>query len=174
MSDPFENPKPAVGDPDDFLMAGGGVTAKFPKIGHSYTGIVLSKRSEQRRSYDDPSKLLFWDDGNPKMQAIVELQTNAQGTFDRNGNPEDVEDDDGKRSLYVKGQMQRAIRDAVRKANASTLEVGGKLTITYVGTGKQDNPKYNPPKLFRAEYVPAGQVSADDALMAGDDSPFSD
>lgn len=164
MSDPFSNSVPSV-DPDDFLMSGGSVSAKFPKIGHSYTGIVLSKRSEQQRDYDDNAKMLFWDNGKPKMQVIVELQTDAQGTFDRNGNPEEVEDDDGIRSFYVRGEMQRAIRDGVRRSGAQTLELFGKLTITHSAIGKQDNPRYNPPKLYKAEFIPASRIPKNDPLL---------
>ncbi len=163
-ADPFAA-RPQV-DPDDFLMGGGATTAKFPAIGTTYTGIVRTKRAEQQRDYDDPSVLLVWKDGNPRMQVVVELECEPTGyTFDKAGGKVDLVDDDGVRSLYVKGQIQTAIRDAVRKAGAPTLEIGGRLTVTYVADGKQDNAKYNPPKIFSAVYYPAAQVSSDEALM---------
>lgn len=178
MTDPFSNQPPTAVDPDDFLMSGSGVSAKFPKVGHSYTGVVLNKRSEQQRGYDD-NEPLFWDNGSPKMHVVVELQTDAQGTFDRKGNAEEVPDDDGVRNLFVKGNMQKAIRDAVRKSGASTLELFGKLIITYVGDGKQDNPRYNPPKIYRAEFFPKNRVPKNDPLLLkalesqmGPDDPF--
>ena len=180
--DPFSSQVPATVDADDFLMAGGGIAAKFPEIGHSYTGIVLSKRSEQQRDYDDASVLKTWDDGNPMMQVVVELQTDSEGTFDSDGEAVEVEDDDGIRSLYVKGPLQRAIRDAVRKSGAPTLELFGMLTVTYSAKGKQNNPRFKPPKLYRATYVPQKRVVKNDplllrALFAGENAagdPFGD
>lgn len=178
--DPFAPKAPATGDVDSFLSGGGAVTAKFPVIGHSYTGIVLSKRMEQQRDYDDPSILKTWKDGNPMMHAVVILHTDAVGTFDRDGNPEEVPEDDGSRALYVKGQLQKAIREAVRKSGAPTLELFGKLTVTHTGLGKQDNPRYNPPKLFSASFVPASKVAKNDPLLIAalesqneDEDPFS-
>lgn len=174
-TDPFA-PRAQV-DPDDFLMGGGATTAKFPVIGTEYTGIVRTKRAEQQRDYDDPSVLLVWKDGNPRMQVVVELECEPAGyTFDKAGGKVDLPDDDGMRSLYVKGQLQTVIRDAVRKAGAPVLEIGGRLTVAYVADGKQDNPRYNPPKIFSAVYYPAAQVASDEALMRGSEgapNPFA-
>lgn len=176
-------PKQPVDDVDAFLMGGGGVSAKFPTVGHVVTGVITDKRVVQQRDYDDASKGLWWvgskktavadseaqaNGYKPVMQAVLTLQCEPTGyTYDRAGNKVELADDDGMRNLYVKGQMQKAISDAIRKAGAKGPEIGGRITVTYVGTGKQDNPKYNPPKVFTAEYTPAAQVQADDALMGG-------
>jgi len=168
MTSPLQNPfapKPAAqSDPDAFLMSGGATGAQFPEIGHSYTGTVLSKRVQQQRNFDDNSPL-FWDDGAPKMHMPVEIQCEPTGyKFDDEGQKVPLLDDDGKRTLYVKGKMQAAIRDAVLKAGAKTLELGGVLTVTYTGKG-QKTGNLKPPKLYSAVYVPVGQAAADAALM---------
>jgi hypothetical protein len=132
---------------DDFLMGGGVPSAKFPTIGHTVSGRITEKPTvEQQRNYED-DKLKFWDDGKPMMQLVVTLATNER-------DPENPEDD-GARRLYVKGYMKNAVASAVRAAGARGLEVGGILTVTYSGDGEKKNTKFNAPKLFTAQYVPA-------------------
>ncbi len=181
--DPFANQGygfPAQRDEvDDFLAGVKRTAAKFPVIGHSYTGIVLSKKMEHENDYDEPDKKKYWRDRSmkalsesevlptdkPVRQAAVEIQTAVRGTFDRSGSPESVENDQGVRWLFVKSHLQKAIKAAIQASGAPTLEIGGKLTVTYSGNGRQNNPKYNPPKVFTAEYVPASKVDPDDPLL---------
>jgi hypothetical protein len=132
---------------DDFLMGGGVPSAKFPTIGHTVSGRITERPTvEQQRNYED-DKPKFWDDGKPMMQLVVTFATSER-------DPENPEDD-GTRRLYVKGYMKNAVASAVRAAGARGLEVGGILSITYSGDGEKKNPKFNAPKLFTAQYVPA-------------------
>jgi len=168
-------PRPPV-DPDELLMSGGSTTANFPLIGQSYTGVVKAKRSQQRRDMKDNS-LLFWDDGNPQMQIVADLQCEPLGyKMDKKGNRTPFPEDDGMRSLYIFGRMRTAVRDAVRETGAPTIEIGGKLTVTYTGDGEVPGKGMDPPKLYSAAYVPAGQAAADGELMADGkaENPFAD
>jgi len=85
-------------------------------------------------------------DGQPMLQLIVKLQT---------GNPDlNDPDDDGVRALYVKGKnLTAAIREAVKSAGAKSLEVGGKLSVTYTGDGEKTNKAFNAPKEYSATYT---------------------
>lgn len=133
---------------DEFLMgAGGAPTAKFPTPGASITGRITERpKVEQQRDIKDGS-LKFWSDGNKMMQLVVTIQTDQR-------DPE-IEDDDGKRRIFVKGVMKNAVADAVRAVGGKGLEVGGTLTVTYTHDGVAKQRGFDPPKQYAAQYVPA-------------------
>lgn len=137
---------------DDFLMGGGGApTAKFPTPGTSVGGRITEKPTvEQQRDISTGDKK-FWSDGNPMMQLVVTVQTDER-------DPQ-IEEDDGRRRLFVKGQMKNAIADAVRAAGGRGLEVGGILTVTYSHDGTPSQRGFNPPKQYAATYVLAATVA---------------
>ncbi|ALF01433.1 hypothetical protein SEA_LILPHARAOH_55 [Mycobacterium phage LilPharaoh] len=132
-------------DSYDFLGGGGVPSGKFVNHG-DVVGGVIAVEPEQRQQTDyktgDP---LFWKDGSPRMQLVVTLQTDLR-------DPE-IDDDDGKRRLFVKGEMKKAVQKAVIAAGARGLDVGGELHVTYVGDGEKKG-NLDPPKLYSAVYKP--------------------
>ncbi|AER26360.1 hypothetical protein FIONNBHARTH_69 [Mycobacterium phage Fionnbharth] len=126
---------------------GSGVpSAKFNAIGDTVGGkIVAEPTIEQQRDYDTGAPLVY-DDGNPRMQMVITVQTDLR-------DPE-VPDDDGQRRLFVKGAMKYAIGQALKAAGKQQPEVGGELYVTYTHDGEQKNPRLNPPKQFAARYTP--------------------
>jgi hypothetical protein len=140
---------------NEFLLAGGVASAKFETVGTTVSGSICRPPEVQQQREIDSGKPKYWDDGKPRQQIVVHLQTTARDPA--------VEDDDGIRALYVRGNMLRAVREAVRKAGAK-LEVGGVLTVTYTGDGERKAAGFNPPKLYTAAYVPAAQAAVADAL----------
>lgn len=147
-------------DADSFLMGGGTPSAKFPTIGTSITGTVTREPEVLQQTDFDSGKPLFWDDGKPKLQARVVLATTERDS--------QIPDDDGTRAVYVKGQLQKAVAQAVRAAGAARLEVGGRLTVTYTADGERKG-KLNPPKIFTAKFERPDPVAqaADPAPGAG-------
>lgn len=136
---------------NDFLMGGGGApSAKFPAIGTSFTGRITEQPTVEQQKDFTTGNPKFWDDGNPAMQLVVTIQTEQRDPA--------VENDDGKRRLYVKGQLKTAVQEAVRNSGARGLEVGGHLAVTYTQDGEVKRAGFNAPKIFRAEYVAAVQV----------------
>lgn len=136
---------------DDFLMGGGGApTAKFPTIGTSVGGRITEKPTVQQQRDIQTGEAKFWGDGNPMMQLVVTVQTNQIDPT--------ITDDDGRRRLFIKGQLKNAVQDAVRAVGGSGLEVGGILTVTYVRDGEVKQRGFNPPKQYDAKYVPAAQA----------------
>lgn len=137
----------------DILMGGGGKSVSFATIGTYVTGEIMvepESRQQVDLSTDQPK---FFKDGNPQMQVVITLSTDAHDPTDP--------DDDGVRRLFVKGGMMKAIREAVRAAGRKRLEVGGRLTVTYAGDGVASKPGFNPPKIYSAVYVPpAGSQAA--------------
>lgn len=135
-------------DANSFLMGGGGaVTAKFPTPGTVVGGhITEPPKVEQQRDIQSGDKK-FWSDGNPMMQLVVTVQTDQRDPA--------IEDDDGKRRIFVKGQMRNAVADAVRNAGAKGLEVGGILRVRYTHDGEQKQRGFSAPKQYEAHYTPA-------------------
>jgi hypothetical protein len=147
---------------NEFLLAGGVASAKFEKPGTTASGSICRPPEVQQQREIDGGKPKYWDDGSPRKQIVVHLQTTARDP--------DVEDDDGIRALYIRGNMLRAVREAVRKAGVR-LEVGGVLTVTYTGDGERKAAGFNPPKLYTAAYVPAAQAAVADVLADPDPAP---
>lgn len=134
-------------DANQLLMGSGSAAVKFDQIGASITGTVIAE-PEARQQTDFRTKLPeTWKDGSPKMQVVVRLSTTLR-------DPEKP-DDDGERTLYIKGrELTNTIRAAVRASGANGIHTGGVLTVAYVADGPAD-PGMNPPKLYQAQYQPA-------------------
>ncbi len=136
------------------MNAQGGHTAKFEDIGDGVEGVVLFA-DEVPQTDIETGKPVLWDDGKPRMQWVVDVQTANR----------DDDDDDGIRRVYAKGgkfeaasgtgtSLMVAIRDAVRAAGASALEEGGTLKVRHTGLGKKKTAAYAAPKLYQAKYDP--------------------
>lgn len=138
-------------DANSFLMGGGGApTAKFPTPGTVVGGRITEPPTvEQQRDMQSGEKK-FWSDGNPMMQLVVTVQTDERDPS--------IEDDDGRRRIFVKGQMKNAVADAVRDAGAKGLEVGGALHVRYTHDGTPKQRGFSPPKQYAARYVPAAHM----------------
>lgn len=141
---------------NDFLMGGGVASAKFPQIGASVTGVICRQPEVQQQTDITTGEPKFWGDGKPRQQLQVQLQTNERDPS--------VQHDDGIRAVYVKAQMQKAVREAVKQSGAKGLEIGGTLTITYIGDGEPSQRGMNAPKQYSAVYVPAPAAAANEFL----------
>lgn len=129
---------------NDILMGGGSPALKFETVGTSYTGTVVAEPTAVQQKDFRTQQPETWQDGSPKMQVLVQISTNLR-------DPEKPEDD-GTRTLYVKGkELTNAVRAAVRASGANGIHAGGILTIQYVGDG-QAQAGLNPPKLYAATY----------------------
>lgn len=148
-------------DPNSFLMGSGGRSATFPNKGDQVVGYVVATALRQQTAFQT-NKPMFWENGEPRMELVVTLHTELQ----------DDDDDDGLRKVYIKGEMLKAVREAVRKSGASGLAKDGKLGIRYVRDGEK-KAGMNPPKLYTAKYEPP-VTSVDDGMLDGsdDDIPF--
>jgi hypothetical protein len=158
-------------DANDFLMGGGGAPTfswKGKPIGTVCKGTILDMEVSQQTDMDtgDP---LVWDDGKPRMQLVVTLQTdlrNGEGmsapAMERLSDPSE---DDGIRRLFVKAQMQKAVRDAVRASSQSQMRIGGVLAVQYAQDGVKKKASYDAPKEYVAQYAPPS-VDVNDLIEA--------
>lgn len=156
-------------DPNDILFGSSVPAAKFAQIGDRVSGQIVSLGSSQQSEYRKPgstapAKMLTWPDGSPMMQVIVTLQTNQRDPS--------VADDDGQRRIFVKGKrLTNAVRDAVRGSGARKLELGGTLTVKWVG--EEDTGAGSPAKVYEVSYQrpQPGVQAANQALGFGAQDP---
>lgn len=136
----------------------GGVPAfQFKNHGDKAKGEIVSAELQQQRHIDTGTPLT-WDDGSPRMQCKVILATTEHDP--------NRADDNGHRALYVKGKMQQAVAEALRKSGAKSLEIGGTLAVEYHDDGEPTKRGFNAPKLYKAAFkaAPAPTVSTEDLL----------
>lgn len=136
---------------------------KFDAVGTTITGTVKSAPRERQQTKFGSQEPDFWPNGDPKMQILVDLQT------DQRADP----GDDGARTLYVaSSNMKRAISDAIRAAGAPDLQPGGVLTVQYVGNDPASKNPQNPAKMYAAQYTaPTSAFVARPAAAAPQQAP---
>jgi Holliday junction resolvase RusA-like endonuclease len=114
---------------NDLLTGSGIATAKFSTIGTLHKGTIVAAKKRQQTEMGTGKPLTF-DDGQPRMEVLIDLQTDERDPA--------VEDDDGLRRVYARGQMLKAIGEACRKAGAARgIEVGGQLALQ---AGRHSHP----------------------------------
>lgn len=130
------------------LGGGGGASFSFgpqgAQPGAYVQGVILDMKEVQKTNFKT-NELEFWDNGDPKMQYRVTLQTELRDPT----NPQD----DGVRNLFLDGRRKPndngtksrlcAVLDACREATGGTkLKYGGKLTVQWIsGMGFEGDPR---------------------------------
>lgn len=142
------------------LLAGNSAKAYFganSQPGDSVTGVIEKIETTQVSDFQTKQPA-FWNDGRPKEQIHVIIQTQLRDPS--------VEDDDGRRSLWVKGWgiQLKAFREACMQAGVKTPKPGDTITETYIGLGERGNAP-QPPKVFSFRIEPANGVNN---LLNGD------
>lgn len=177
QTDPFSADAAAAAS----FLGGGSVSAVFPKEGFTHEGTILSFRMSQR-THRDSGELLFWEgkktveqsklqfpaSAKPAEQLVIEIQGKPTGvTWETNQYREKaVPDDDGTRTLYIKGSMQKALGKALRDAGVRAPEIGGYIKMT---RGKDVKFGDNWGHSHVAVYTPASQNGEQAAgFLAGD------
>lgn len=150
-------------DPNEFLKGGSKVpSAKFDAVGDHIVGDVVGVDVGQARKFGS-NDLDTWDDGRPKMNLIVTLQTELRDP--------NVEGDDGRRRIFAlqPSEMLRAIA-AVTVEDGKQLAIGGRLAVQWIGERPHEKAGFNPVKLYKAAYsAPTANAAAD--LLAGAAQP---
>ena len=130
---------------DEFLAGGSSAPAiKFTEPGDIAKGIITNvKKMEDRDIVTGDVKT--WPNGDPKHVFVFTLNT-----------------DDGERSLWVRGNMVSAIREAAKTAGINQM-VGATIAVEFTGLGEAKKGMH-PAKLFRAQMKPGSTVTADSLL----------
>jgi hypothetical protein len=131
---------------------------KADEPGTTVAGLVISQELTVQK--DPKTGKPKMRQGNPIRQLEVVILTGWQTD----------PDDDGARKLFVRGNLQKALRAAILAAGDDDLRIGARLTIQYTGTGQAFNADYAPPKLYKAKYEPPNDASlAEVAAYLGQD-----
>lgn len=137
------------------LLAGNSAKTYFganSQPGDSVTGVIEKIETAQVNDFQTKQPA-FWNDGRPKEQIHVIIQTQLRDPS--------VDDDDGRRSLWIKGWgiQLKAFREACRQAGVKIPKPGDTITERFVGLGQQgDAPQ--PPKVFEFHIEPASSVNS--------------
>jgi len=118
-------------------------------VGDSVTGIVVSAAKEQQRDFDSGAPL-EWDNGEPRMESVVILETDLR-------DPES-DNDDGRRALHLRGgnyevaegsgvSGEKALLEAIQRSGIR-CEAGVRLTAKISGMAKVTGRGRNPAKLW--------------------------
>lgn len=176
----------------------GNIAMKFPTVGHREEFNILGYRMTQQSDMDTREPLWMYNGkstregaipeangvraritANPKnrvMQMVMDVQLDEPTflTWETNQYVEKpLDEDDGVRSVYVKGNLKIALGNALRKAGHKVPETGargwierGKSTKTASGfaaysytagyTPAAQNPKYTPPAAQGSDDDPFG------------------
>lgn len=137
------------------LLAGNSAKAYFganSQPGDTVTGVIEKIETTQVNDFQTKQPA-FWNDGRPKEQIHVIIQTQLRAPS--------VDDDDGRRSLWIKGWgiQLKAFRDACRQAGVKIPKPGDTITERFVGLGQRsDAPQ--PPKVVEFHIEPASSVNS--------------
>lgn len=139
-------------DLDSMFSGSGAPAASFKSIGDSITGVITDAVARQQTDFDTGVPLT-WDNGDPMMEVVLTLSTSLR-------DPE-IEDDDGARRVFCRGQLLTAVRQAVRQAKDKKPRIGGRITITHTELGEAKKKGFNLPKLFTVSYEAPNDVAVE-------------
>ncbi len=130
---------------DDFLTSGSkSPSVKLAEVGDVVTGTVrnISKLEDKELN----GEVRRWPNGDPKHVYAFTLDVAGE-----------------EQTLWVRGQMVTAIREAASAAKVNSL-IGCKLTVKHTGLGEVKQKGYNAPKLYKAKVEAAAAVDVDDLI----------
>lgn len=138
----------------DELLSGSGAKSFFnadSQPGQSVTGTLYLIETSQMRDFQTKQPA-YWNDGRPQMQIHIVLQTTLHDPS--------IEDDDGRRSLWIKGWgiQLKAFREACRQAGVKAPKAGDTMTATFTGLGERGNAP-QPPKVYAYQITPSNSVA---------------
>ena len=151
-------------DVESFLSSGG-KSAKFESMGDMIAGEITDVSVQDQRNMDS-GQVMTWDDGLPRKQMVISLQTDLR----------EDDDDDGVRKVYVKGgnytvdqgsgaSGKTALQQACKKAGVKIPEAGGTLKVAFTGLGVKTNRGFSAPKLFTMSYQPPKIAASEEFLF---------
>lgn len=157
----------SMDEANSYLFASGSKSFQFNDINDIVRGTIESAEVKQQTSIE--GELLTWQDGTPRKQLVITLQTNLK----------DDDDDDGLRTIYAKGgrydvqsgsgkSMRDAIVEAVKAAGGKEIKVGDELAVCFSGMGKVKQRGQSAPKLYEASYK-VSQTAVSGRDLFGDD-----
>lgn len=131
---------------------------KNDEPGTTVAGLVISQELTAQKDPKTGKPKLRGGKTIPQLEVIILTQEKTDP------------DDDGARKLFVRGNLQKAIKKAILAAGDDDLRNGSRVTAQFTGTGTAFSADYAPPKLYRAKYEPPNDDSlAEVAAYLGQD-----
>lgn len=127
-----------------FFGATRGRGVSFPTVGDSVTGTITEVHPPEQSTDPATQQPAFDRTGKPRMQVRIDLDTAQR-------DPDDP-DDDGSRTLYVRGWMRGSIADALKEVGETEPKVGGVLTVTFTHQDAPTSPGLSGIKKYEAVY----------------------
>lgn len=136
----------------DFLGSTG-TSLKFENVGDIHKGKLL--KITPREDRDPNGTIKTWDNGEPKMVYIWELEIENGETG----------------SIWVRGNLVKVLKDAAKAAGAKTSNdlIGADVMIKHHELGESKTKGFAKPKLYQAKIKLNKQ-----ALPEGEYDPFAD
>jgi len=143
-----------MGSLDD-LLSGGSKSFRFENPGDTVTGTITTAPVVRQATEFGTNKPLTWDDGRPQEQVVVTLSTGLR----------EAADDDGTRSIYIKGwgSQLKAFKAAVAKAGKKPGP-GDTFTARFTGYGPKPAGGGFPSKEYAYELVSSATAGVDALL----------
>ena len=130
---------------------------KEAPAGTSATGEITFAERRQVTDFQT-GKPETWDDGNPKEQLKLIIDT---------GQPDPENDGTTERAVYIKlwGAQKAALIEALKTAGVKQIDTGGRFTITFTGEGEAPRAGFSKPKIYTYQYqAPTQSVSLGDQV----------
>ena len=133
-------------------------------VGDVLKGIIVSASREQQTDFDTGAPL-EWENGDPRMESVVIVQTDLR-------DPE-MDNDDGTRALHLRGGNykaaegegqagEKALKEAISKAGVRA-DAGVKIQAAITGLAEPTGRGRKPAKLWTIKLEPAeAGIDADD------------
>lgn len=147
---------------------------KDKPVGYTLTGVV-TEIAEVAQTDMATGKPEYWDDGKPKMQVRVLVQTDLrEEKVDDDGTVTPAAEDDGIRALYARGGKAvgpkggRTMKEAISAASVKyklRVKPGVKLTVKFLEEGSAPKPGFDKPKLYVAKIEPGPEMADPDDLL---------
>ena len=135
-----------MNDLNDFVSGGSSLPSiKFVEVGDTVAGQIIDGRKLEDRAPDGTPKT--WSNGDPMHVFVFDLDTTGDGIADQ--------------SLWVRGNMVKALRQAMADANVKPTDKP-KITVKFAELGEPTRRGYSPPKLFKAKAEPAPKPTSVD------------
>lgn len=145
-------------------------SAAFRTVGDVCIGVIVEEPIEIDQTVYGKGTPKLDKNGKVQTQLVVVLQTDSRNwdkalktPTDETGASKPGSVDTGLRALFVKFKLRDAIGEAIRKAGASGLEVGGKLSVAYTNESTFNG---NEVKEYAAKYEPPVTAAGADFFNA--------
>jgi hypothetical protein len=160
MTDNFFGGAPGLSWP----KANNGAYTDTRLLGVARGGLIVDDPTVQVMTDMQTQATLYWDAERtrPKQQMVVTLLCDGRGP-----GQDERDGDDGRRRLYIRSGLVKAVREALQKVGATGLRQGGELYVAWIGEKPAQKKGNDPARVWAAQYIPPAVGLPDSGGPAG-------